>query len=109
MRGHARAGGHLVGSVAGGARATWLRPGAVRGTTPRPHGPRLTPRAHDARRAALNPLAPGSITFFDEADDDCDASAHYVAMQLDHVGEQGFLPGSIWAPARSKITRELDT
>ncbi|MGX4733871.1 calmodulin [Kitasatospora griseola] len=52
---------------------------------------------------------PGSITFFDEADDDCDASAHYVAMQLDHVGETGFLPGSTWAPARSKITRELDT
>ncbi|MFF0292220.1 calmodulin [Kitasatospora sp. NPDC004614] len=54
-------------------------------------------------------LAPDSITFFDEADDDCDASAHYVAMQLDRVGEEGFLPDGIWAPARSKITRELDT
>ncbi|MFI9784178.1 hypothetical protein ACIHEI_11845 [Kitasatospora sp. NPDC051984] len=54
-------------------------------------------------------LAPDSITFFDEADDDCNASTHYVAMQLDRVGEEGFLPDGVWAPARSKITRELDT
>ncbi|GGQ85441.1 hypothetical protein [Kitasatospora griseola] len=45
----------------------------------------------------------------DEADDDCDASAHYLATQLDRVGEEGFLPDGIRAPARSKITRDLDT
>ncbi|KIQ65044.1 hypothetical protein TR51_13390 [Kitasatospora griseola] len=45
----------------------------------------------------------------DETDDDCDASAHYVAMQLNSVGEEGFLPDGIRAPARSKITRDLDT
>ncbi|GAA1383449.1 hypothetical protein GCM10009639_03750 [Kitasatospora putterlickiae] len=67
-----------------------------------------------AEKAEHNPewnfhLAPDSIAFFHEADADCDASAHYVAMNLDHVGEEGFLPERLWAPARSKITRELDT
>ncbi|MFB7470253.1 calmodulin [Kitasatospora sp. NPDC056184] len=52
-------------------------------------------------------LDPGSITFFDEADEDCDATGHYVATQLDRVGEEGFLPENIWAPSRSRITREL--
>ncbi|MFF2625383.1 calmodulin [Kitasatospora griseola] len=53
-------------------------------------------------------LDPGSITFFQDGDADCDASAHYVATQLDDIGQEGFLPGHIWAPARSRITRELD-
>ncbi|MFE7595043.1 calmodulin [Kitasatospora sp. NPDC057512] len=66
-----------------------------------------------AEKADHNPdwnfhLDPGSVTFFKEADVDCDASAHYVAMNLDDVGEEGFLPGRVWAPSRSKITRELE-
>ncbi|MFD7450798.1 calmodulin [Kitasatospora sp. NPDC059827] len=52
-------------------------------------------------------LEPASITFFATADDDCDATGHYVATQLDSIGEEGFLPDKIWAPARSRITREI--
>ncbi|PJN23828.1 calmodulin [Kitasatospora sp. CB02891] len=70
---------------------------------------RVVPEKSDHNPDRNVHLDPGGSTFFDQADEDCDASAHYVAVQLDRVGEQGFLPDGIWAPARSKITRELDT
>ncbi|WP_441249754.1 BP74-related protein [Kitasatospora sp. McL0602] len=51
-------------------------------------------------------LDPGSIRFFDQAIEVCDADPQYVEDHLDEAGGP-FLPGNIWCPWASKVTREV--
>jgi len=51
-------------------------------------------------------LDPATIEFFEIAVEVCDASARYVEDNLDAVGG-GFLPGNIWCPWGSVLTREI--
>jgi hypothetical protein len=63
------------------------------------------------QRADYNPgwsfhLDPDSVTFFALAVEVCDASMTYVEDHLDEAcGE--FLPGCVWCPWSSKLTREI--
>jgi hypothetical protein len=51
-------------------------------------------------------LQPESIDFFQVAIEVCDANMQYVEDHLDEVGG-AFLPGAIWCPWTSKLTREV--
>ena len=62
-------------------------------------------------KAAYNPdwsyhLDPKSIEFFDFAMEVCDATMRYVEEHLEEVGG-AFLPGNLWCPWGSELTREL--
>jgi hypothetical protein len=51
-------------------------------------------------------LTPDSVRFFDAMFEICDASIPYVEDHLDEVGG-AFLPGLIWCPWDSRLTREI--
>jgi hypothetical protein len=51
-------------------------------------------------------LRPETIDFFEQAIEVCDASTHYVEEHLDEAGG-AFLPGLIWCPWDSRLTREV--
>jgi hypothetical protein len=63
------------------------------------------------RRASWNPgwdfhIDPNTVTFFTVAIEVCDADTSYVEDHLDEACG-AFLPGCIWCPWSSKLTREV--
>lgn len=63
------------------------------------------------RPASYNPpwryhLDPGSISFFGNAVEACDATIRYVEDHLDEAGGS-FLPGLTWCPWTSRLLREV--
>ncbi|MGW5100847.1 BP74-related protein [Streptomyces sp. NPDC004100] len=49
---------------------------------------------------------PETVNFFDVAIEVCDATLPYVEENLDEAGG-AFLPGAIWCPWSSRLTREI--
>ncbi|MEV4093716.1 BP74-related protein [Streptosporangium saharense] len=76
-------------------------------TTEKPHiVGRIVPRS-----APYNPrwsyhYNPSTVDFFDIAIEVCDATIPYVEDHLDEAGGS-FLPGYIWCPWTSRLTREI--
>ncbi|MYZ09524.1 calmodulin-binding protein [Streptomyces sp. SID2999] len=76
-------------------------------TTDRPH---LVGRIV-TRQAPYNPrwsfhYEPATVGFFDVAIEVCDATLPYVEDHLDEAGG-AFLPGRVWCPWTSRLTREV--
>ncbi|NTJ68319.1 calmodulin [Agrobacterium rhizogenes] len=62
-------------------------------------------------RKSYNPnldfyMDPDSIDFFEVSIEVCDATTNYVNDHLDEAGG-AFLPGYVWCPWSSKVTREV--
>lgn len=78
-------------------------------TTDRPHVVgRIVPRAVPYNPRWSYHYNPDTVDFFDIAIEVCDATIPYVEEHLDEAGG-AFLPGYIWCPWTSRLTREIPT
>ncbi|MBT2231260.1 calmodulin-binding protein [Nonomuraea sp. NEAU-A123] len=76
-------------------------------TTDEPHiMGRIVKRPAPYNRPWSYYLHPGTVDFFSDAFEICDATIPYVEEHLDEAGGP-FLPGLIWCPWTSRLVREL--